>query len=233
MTIGGNNPIPSQVGGGPTRFELALKALKNVVGKGGSGQSDEEIEAYWRRSRALGLVAIHQDEAAALQMFPHLATDLISAHEEILGTFPAPEESDQERREENVGRWIRTGNVADPRLREALLAIDSRLDLQFPTLEDSSTTMHGRTIGQPLEPFNLAVPTTVGTSYPNYSTGYFAWVLFDLGGAAPNESEKRIVEEVKQLLTELLPAWVAFAFIYDPGEFILDTSLLDVTGFGS
>lgn len=229
MSLGGNNPFPFQVGGGPSKFERAYRALKSAVGKGGSSIDEEGIEAYWRRARALGLVAIHHDESATAQAWPHLATDLISAYEEILGTFPAPNETDEERRQEAVDLWVRRVNGATPRISEKLLELDSRISLLNPAQDTEVTGQHGRTV-QPrdgTEPFDPVGPR-VGTSWPNYSSNFVTRMFFDIGSAVvPTQAEQKTTELAKEVLNENLPAWTFYAIAYATDGFTLDLDLLD------
>ena len=56
---------------------------------------------------------------------------------------------------------------------------------------------------------------------------------FDVGYSGPPlPGDQRVLEQLKDGLRSVLPSWQAFAILTNVG-FILDSSSLDITGFGT
>jgi hypothetical protein len=235
--IGSSNPLPTQVGGSPSRYERTYAALKRLMGDHGVPEDEYEIDALWRQAKSRGLAFIGSyDEHAAMQAFPHTATDLIGDYEEVLG-LPTDEEVPYElRRQEVVPRWVGVPESWSSRLEAQLQAIDGRASLLNIPWVQQSTTQAGRYY-EPFSPVSGEEYDTFGsrrnTLYPNVSSACMAVVKFDIGnGIVPSAQVLRQAEQMKDLMNDILPGDVDFRIVYATG-FYLDSSLLDATGFGT
>jgi len=234
--IGDLNPFPFQVGGGPSRVEAAYLALRKMVGTNGYSAIEDGLEAEWRKCKTMGLVCLGTfDERAAHQAFPHVATDHIILFEEMLGLFPDTTKTDQQRRAVVVPDYTGVPETWYSRLVEQLQRIDSRADVILRPWANTGTTHAGRAF-EPFTPvagFEYSVGDRTFTRFPAASDAHRVQVLFDIGnGAEPSRDILVRTESMKALLNDIIPAWVDFRIVYAIG-FILDTSLLDATGFGS
>ncbi len=253
--IGDLNPFPFQVGGGPSRAESAYETLRKMVGTNGYSAEEGSLEAEWRKSKTMGLVSLGTfDERATNQAFPNVATDHLVLFEQMLSISPDDSKTDQERREVVVPDYTGIPEVWYARLVEQLQLIDGRAALLLPDWASRSTTMGGRAFGNfdavpgfeydavasVLNPAwdgsDPSIPQFIArsfTRFPAASDTHRALVHFALGsGVLPTRDILQKTEVMKNLMNEILPAWVDFRVIYAIG-FILDESLLDATGFGS
>jgi hypothetical protein len=253
--IGDLNPFPFQVGGGPSRAEIAYETLRKMVGTNGYSAEEGSLEAEWRKSKTMGLVALGSfDERATNQAFPHVATDHLVLFEKMLGIVPDETKTDEERRDVVVPDYTGVPEVWYSQLVAQLQRVDERADVLLPTWKTRGVTMPGRAFGafNPVPGFQYDAVASVQnpawspgdtehpeslartfTHFPAASDVHRAIVHFDIGsGVEPSRDINAKVAIMKTMLNELLPAWVDFRIIYAVG-FILDESLLDVTGFGS
>ena len=245
--IGDLNPFPFQVGGSPSRAEAAYLALRKMVGTNGYSRDEESLEAQWRKSKTLGLVALSTfDERATNQYFPDKATDHIILFEEMLGIVTDPTKTDEERRRAIVPDYTGVPETWYSRLVEQLQMIDERADVLTRDWATAGTSMAGRAFGafSPVAGYEYSSRIEIYdpdgtphyrtfTQFPAASDTYRINVLFDIGsGVAPSRDILQRTERMKSLLNDIVPAWVDFRIFYAIG-FILDLSLLDATGFGS
>lgn len=230
MSSGGQNPVPTQVGGGPTRFEQIVDLLKNAVGIGGSALDPETVEHSWRRSKAAGLLAIDKnDERATNQWFPDLATDMIPEYERIFHLVPGPGASEEDRRSAITLEWSRRIRSDSPTITEELEKIDSRLTGQTVPRSQARVSFAGRYFEQ-LDG-GESFGSRKATDYPNFSDDYVEVVLFDIGAATiPTRSHQQTISNVEDQMNRILSAWMDFRVVTGIG-FILDQSPLDVTAF--
>lgn len=232
--IGALNPCPFLVGGGPTNTSKVYFAMRRAVGVGGSANDELGIDGLWRRSRALGVAAASSASTrAAYQFWPAIATDAIPYYARVLGLVQETGEADCEFAARVYSGWVARLQADVPHLLQQLQAVDSRVSILEPVW--TTTTQHGR-VFEPLwaageEP---AFGLTSGYSIaPNYSTDFVLFVQLDVGHTgAPTGGEQRIMEQLRAVLLDVLPGWVDFRILTDTG-FILDTSSLDITGFGA
>lgn len=234
--IGDLNPFPFQVGGGPSRAEAAYLALRKMVGTNGYSSNEESLEAQWRKSKVLGLVALSTfDERATNQYFPDVATDHIVLFEEMLGIVPDDTKTDEERRQVIVPDYTGVPETWYSRLQEQLQLIDERASILTRDWAKTGTTYGGRAF-EPFVPVaGFEYSTGSGrtfTRFPAASDAHRVHVLFDIGSSAPSRDILRRVDNMKALLNDVIPSWMDFRINYAIG-FILDQSLLDATGFGS
>lgn len=218
--VGSLNPVPFQVGGGPTATERAYRILRDAVGEGGSAPNDRGIDGLWRRSRALGLAAATSStRRALLQAFPHLATDLLPYYERILGIHPPTGATDPQRVDVVVEEWTRFAIRSTPELEQALQKIDLRLSLLQITDDTSTTTMGGRV-------FEAHAGASEGPAFglpggfsqlPNFSTRQVVSVRFTLGYAGvPNVADQRVIERARELLRTALGSDTDFTISTGP-----------------
>lgn len=236
-SIGPLNPLPFQVGGGPTSTELAYKALRQAVGEGGSAPNDRGIEGLWRRSKAQGLAAATSHCRRALnQAFPFLATDLLPYYERILGIIPPTGATETARREEVVLLWTRRTSSVVPNLADELQALDTRLTIVQLPHSEAGTAQFGRAFaahedddGNPLEggPYGIERGHALA---PGYSTAQIVHVRFAVGHTGPlTDAELVIVERAKRLLRGLLASDTDFQISVEDGLWHLGVTPI---GFG-
>ena len=240
MSIGGGNPIPFEIGGGPTSSMQVYSSLKQMVGIGNSAQ-DGTIEAAWRMAKARALEAVMDDRRAVLQNWPKTLTDTIPEWEEVFG-IPIDESlSDQQRRDQIELRWARQIESAAPQLELQIKSINPDFELFHNDFRYSLTTVPARgfqdhLVGSP----DADGPAFVNpgwdnnrkfTNYHNCSTEFICVVKLNLS-ASPSNEESRQIQQVKDLLNEVLPSWVDFSIFSVVGT-LLDQMILDLTAFGS
>jgi hypothetical protein len=209
----GLNPLPFQVGGGPTATAKAYRVTRNAVGVGGSAQNDLGIEGLWRRCRAKGLAAATSSyRRAILQLDPHLATDFLPYYERILGEVPAPGDAPATRADVVGEEWTQRLDAALPAIADELARIDGRLTLLTKDQDHVGTAQFGRAFGAHLP--SLEGPAFGGPGYalyPAWSTNFTVHVRFAVAHDGPyTESEGRVVERVRAYLRDVLPSWVDF-----------------------
>lgn len=232
--LGKGNPIPFQIGGGPSSTERAHKAIKDSVGIGGSSP-DGTIRDAWFLSRARGLAAAFADGRAAYQSWPDTATDHLPVFEEILGRFPAPGESDQSRRNALTTLWTAINSAVRSEIDAALDLIDSDFVVKDVLRDRTIITQNGRAFEDetPADPDASGPPFVFAkqTDWPNYSTEMKCYVELAKTGSTTTKI-LRDIEAAKQVLRDRLPSWVDFVIFMDEG-FILDDDQLDVGAFGT
>lgn len=233
--IGGGNPVPHKIGGGPSDAVQAYDALKAAVGVGGSG-ADGSLEAEWRMARARGLAASMADERAAMQAWPDTATDHIPVYEELLAEYAAPGESEQDRRVAITDGWTSVVSAASPALEAKLKEIDSRFVLVATSRDNARTTAHGRGF----EDFSPSDPSACGPAFgggrkstliPNYSSDFVCLVNLPFSGP-PSLGDLNAIERAKALLADSLPSWIDFQISSNLAGFVLDVDVLDLGAFG-
>jgi hypothetical protein len=235
--IGRRNPVPFQVGGGPSRIERAMRALERMQGDHGYSTDEDSIESLWRECRAAGHATIESfDERATLQYWPHTATDNVPVFEEMLGIDADPTEALEVRRQEIVPLYTATPEAWFSAISARLEEIDSRASLLTVPWVQGVTTQAGKLFeafspisGEQFDPLS----SRKVSEYPNFSTAARATVLLDIGnGVAPSSEVIRISEQLVETLDRVLPSELEIRIIYATG-FFLDSSLLDATGFGT
>lgn len=209
------NPLPFQVGGGPTPKSRAYQVIRQAVGKGGSAENDRGIDGLWRRARAEGLAAATSaPRRAILQAFPFLATDLLPYYERVLGFVADPDESEATRRDRVVERWTEKPIQSWPELEDALQAIDARVTISMPADAVETVGQAGRVFDSHVAGLGgpwFALPGGC-SELPNYSTRQTIRVRFTLGyTGVPKPSDQAIIERVKARLRAALPTDVDFA----------------------
>lgn len=232
---GWDNPWPLEWGGGRTLVEKHYDFLRKAPGRGGVAVDEEEsIDALWRQAKANAMAALEAfSERALSEAFPNRATSLLPYYEWLCG-IPVPQgANNEERRAEASRRYTFEVPASVPALSDELTAIDPRLSILDIPWDQVETTYEGRAF----EDFASAEPYGGGrksTITPNYSTSFDVVVLFDLSatGGVPTPDDARIIDRVKDYLADVLPSWVEFRVISSVG-FILDSSPMDITGFGS
>ncbi len=235
--IGDLNPFPVQIGGGPSRAETVYNSLRKMMGANGYCADEDSFEAEWRKCKSLGLACLSSfDERAANQAFPNTATDHIPLFEEMLG-LPIDElRTPEERRQDITPEYIGVPMAWWSELDRQLKRIDIRASLVVRLWENAGTTIRGRAFQAYIpDPGFEYDPLGVSrfTQYPAVSDMYRANVLYDIGnGQTPDKTILDRTTRIKSLLPKVLPAWVDYSIVYSIG-FVLDTSLLDATGFGT
>ena len=225
------NPFPLEFGGSPTLTERIYRSLRGAVGEGGSALDDEgTIDGVWRQARASALAAAASSgERALINAFPGHATDLLPYYERLLAIVPENEDDVPSRRQEAELRWTREIQSAVPQL----LADLQRIDPRFTILETPHDQAIETRLGRAFEDYAGTLPFGGGrrsTRFANFSTEFMLFVLFDLGnGVLPGPVETRLLRQAADHLNDVLSGWVLFQVASADG-FILDTSLLDLTG---
>lgn len=234
--LGKGNPIPFKIGGGPSNTEQANTVLKQSVGIGGTSP-DGTIRAEWFLAKARGLAASMSDERALNQSFPDLATDFLPVYEEILGTPPAPDDSDQDRRNQNTTLWTLSNTSVTDDLETALQEISENTSIENISRTVTTVTQIGRAFQDetPGDPDASGPPFNIGkqTEWPNYSNEMRCYVNYGVSGT-PTALDFKKVEESKNILRDRLPAWVDFQVAQNStgsAGFLLDIDLLDLGAF--
>lgn len=225
--------------GGDARHERIYRAMRSAVGKGGSAVDEANaIESLWRFVRAKAIAAIStRMELAALEAFPDRATELLPYYERLLVVLADPEATDDDRREA-VAELYSLQIASDlPDVDAALKRIDARFALTATDPLTATSTVVGRAFddygrGEPFVPDDaeaFAIERR-STAFPNYSSEFVAFVLFELGdGVLPSSTDRRAMAAGRRLLGELLPAHNDLVLATHRG-FTLDVSRLDLTG---
>lgn len=233
--IGGGNPFPLELGGGPSSSEKMYQSLKDAIGIGAAGD-DGTMDADWRMAQARGVSAASNVQRAVNQGWPHLATDFIEVYEGIF-YLVAGDLSDEERRQKVVDRWTRSIDASGPGVEADLQGIDPLFSVVAPDHEISTVTNFGRGF-EDVDPNGAGScgPAFGGnrssTAWPNYSTEFKSYVQYDLTSGEFTQEAKRRMERAKEVLCEVSPAWVDFVIFVGSAGFILDQSLLDAGAFG-
>jgi hypothetical protein len=221
MPLGSNNPLPFRVGGGPTPTQRAYETLRQAVGEGGSAPNDRGIEGLWRRSEAKGLAAgASHCRRALLQAFPHLATDLLTYYERILGIIPETNATEAQRRVVVTEAWTKRAASDTPTLAERLDAVDPRFSIIESPHEQAATVQDGRVFG-PLATDLEEPPFVLERGHvqcPAYSSDQVVRVLFAVGHTGPlTSAELAIVERARAVLRDALPTTSDFSIAVDSG----------------
>lgn len=227
---GWSNPFPVVFGGAPTSTERVYDALRGAVGIGGAARDEDSLEAIWRQCKARAIAAgLSFDERAALQAFPHLATDALPYYERsLLDRQRDPEDTDQDRRVRLAAKWTdeRGGSHSD--ILAGLTAIDSRFSVLSVSDADTTTTVLGRAYEDlaGTEPFGGGRKATL---FPNYSTHFVLTAVLALGGGSLGPAERRLIAEAQDFLADNLTAWDGIQVAVDADGFELDVDVLDYT----
>lgn len=239
-SLGWHSVLPLDLGGDPSPAERAFNYLRRAIGEGASPVDATGIEQLRQECIAIGLSCIAEfDERATLQYFPNLAIDAIPWFEELLKIAPPPNALIQERREEITRKFVELVSSEIPNLQTRLTELDPRLVVQNIPWEKAITVQPGRAFQKyrfnlsdtdDTEDFNLG-PTgsRTWTEFPMFSSHEVVVILYDLGsGVAPGRTERKIISQVRELLTDALPSFEDFQIITEVG-FIAGVSL---TGYG-
>lgn len=226
----GWNAFPREFGGGKSLEQKAYETLRDSEGIGGWDPDEENsIDSLIRYSQALGHAAAESFiEAAARQVYPHLATDHIPVLEDILGIVQQDGDDEELRRRRVATEWVRVVSGVVQDIRAELQEIDERFDTLDVDWENEISTE----IGKPFERLDGAdafdsIGGRMSTGLPNYSSEFVLRVIFDLGsGVMPNEEELAKIEQAKFVIRRAIPSWMTFSLGTELG-FILDTSRLD------
>lgn len=231
--IGGLNPLPLRIGGGPTNASKAYGMIRRAVGEGGSARDDRGIDGLWRRSRAKGLaVASSAVRRALLQAIPQYATDFLPSYERAHGLVPSADATDTERRDAATRERRARLSAVYGTLEDDLKRIDSRFWLYEQNPDLAVTTVPGRAFeahaGAP-EGAAWGGPRPY-TEVPAYSTHDVCYVLFNVGyasGLVP--ADAALKAQAERRLRVLLPSWVSFTILVGT-TFIVDVFPVDMIG---
>lgn len=234
--IGGKSPLPYAVGGGPSSTEQLYDALKQMVGKGGSAD-EQTIESEWRLAKARTVAAGEAMVRALYQGIPPLSTSFIPVWEIVLGILTNEALSDEERRQTITDRLAGQIEANTPDLTTQLQEIDPLFSILPAQSDPARVTVSARAF-EDFDPDDseAAGPAFGGgrtfTSFPNFSDWFICVVQYTIPSGTLTGEQANRISRAKELLNEVLPAWVDYRIISDVG-FILDQSLLDIGAFGS
>lgn len=234
--LGWQNPLPAQIGGGPTDGELIHEGLRKSVDPDAVGPYGG-IEDLWRQCKATAIAAAHGVfERAALQAVPGLATDKLATYERVL--YLPGADTDAERREEVAAAWSRVPAADIPSIRLELARISPQLDVVLLDPSLYVVVQFGKQlaprVGGP--PFGSgAMAGKRSALFPNYSTAFVVFVRYTLA-AGETMIPLLVRDNVRRYLNETLSAWDSWELSAN-APFYLDggpdgTSLLDQTAFG-
>ena len=229
--LGPFGQFPLALGGGKPRalraFEQIRRALGNATAAGG-------IDELIRRAEAKGLAASTTHRRRAVrQAFPRLSRDALGYYERAMYRTPRPGEPAATRAATVSALGNTRPDATIARIEESLSRLDQRFSVAAPTWSSETTTVAGRTFAPlypGLEP-TFGPPWHRSSPAPNYATTFRVRVLFAVGYAGQLLPEDaRLLERAKTELRRLVPSWVTFSVLTSAGGFILDESLLDITG---
>lgn len=240
--FGDFSPFPFDFGDDPSPEEAIYGMLRRAGGDGFASEDTIEvttIDGLWYAAQAAGLSAIESvEEAAHWQGFPLTATDELATYERILGITPPVGAALEERRVEVIERWTLTIGADYPSIRLAVFpGIDPAGISQVvdPSHTQAGTIIHGKIYDAIGAPASFAGGTRCSL-FPNFSDDHVVTAIVMGGGPVlPEGLVGRLKQEIEEHLDEQLPAWNDFRVVTDVpfGGFTLDSSLLDVTGFGA
>lgn len=221
-----------------TEHERMYRALRAIVGKGGSAVDDSGIEGLWRSVRAAAIArCASKGRLAALQAFPDQASELLPYYERLLLITADDGDAVEDRQTEAAERY--TLQIASdlPSVEASLARIDARFSLVVTDPELSCSTVHGRAFedfdrAEPFVPDDEAAFSLQrrSTEYPNYSSEFTFYALLELGdGAVPDDADRRAMLAARRLLADLMPAHEDLVMINHLG-FTVGVSALDYTG---
>lgn len=233
--LGWQNGLPLELGGGTSRTEDIYNALRGALGSA-PGPKDG-IEDLWRQAKAasIGGVVI-ATERAALQAFPHVATDALPRYESILGLVATGTET--ERRAAAAAAWVVDQLADQPSVTASLDVIDAAFYLGNTPDGQTTSVQVGRQFGDRpnLGGWAQLASGRQSSAWGNFSDDFVLRAYYALsGGLLSIPSAKQSAAE--RYLNTVLPAWVDYTIATADG-FYLDggadgTSLLDQTAFGS
>lgn len=228
---GWKNPMPALVGGAPAATEQVYLALRVAVGPYGCS-TEGTFEDMWRAAKATALAAAASIyERAFNNAFPSRSTDWLPYFERVLGVVPPEGSNATQRRIVVTALWNARSDASGPAMQDQLQAIDSRFQTIRVDPANALVTWWGRAI-EPYDgsdPMGLAGP---GTEFPACSSHNRLHALMELGsGVLPTGEEADAIQAANNLMGDVLPAWCDHQVATHIG-FVLDESLLDVTGFG-
>ena len=240
--LGGQNPLPFQLGGGASLSERIYTVLRRAAGERAGGSPIEPqggIADAWRWAKAKAIAAVLSgDERAFSQAFPGLATDRLELFEAILGLAQAP--TDAERAAACLAAWTASIAADIPSLTADLQKIDPHVTVDPVDYAQGTTTNLGKMFGGlpgAGQPYFGSPTVSHGPSSaaPNYSSDFVCHVRYTMPAGMLTPPVDKLAA-LKDRLQTVLPSWCGFV-IYTSTGFYLDggadgTSLLDITAFG-
>ncbi len=227
MPLADENPLPFQLGGGPTPSQAIYAALKSAVGKGGSADPGTTRE-LWRRLIAIGVSQIAQvKDLAIAQAFAASMGPALPAWERML---LLPTLATDVARRALVGATItQKGGSTGPELSRGLQAVDPQFSIITLPWAQAITSIPGRWLaplpgsGDPTFGTTRTGASPYAQAAPGFSDSLVERVLYTL---APGVTEIPIASlaGAAAFLNDALPWWKS----YDIGT--LDTHG-GVTGF--
>jgi hypothetical protein len=206
--------MPLELGGQTSHIENIYAALRSAVGKGGSAQDENGLEASWRAAKAQAIAAsVDAYERAVLQALPAHATEHIPVYERLLGIAPGADQNDEDRRLAVVAAWVARVLSTWGDLREAVQAISTKLDLEDTDYDLAVVALLGRMFPE------YGDEATGVPAFPNYSSEFVVRVTYLLDtGETAIPSLVRIA--VQELMNSSLPAWVDFVMLHKHDPFV-------------
>jgi hypothetical protein len=232
--FGWANSLPLELGGQTSHIANVYAALRSAVGRGGSAQDENGLEATWRAAKA-EVIAASADayERAVLQALPSHATEHIPVYERVLGIAPGGDQNEEDRRQAVVAAWVGQIGATMTDIETALQAISTQFALDELPEDESVVAMFGRMFpayGSESE----GVP-----QYPNYSSDFVVRAIYTLA-SGETSIPAAIRSAAKRPLNSSLPAWMDWVILQDTSPatgLICDGesvgSVLDFTPLGS
>jgi hypothetical protein len=232
--FGWSNSLPLELGGQSAHIANVYAALRSAVGKGGSAQDENGLEATWRAAKAQVIAAsVDAYERAALQALPSHATEHIPVYERVLGTAPGSDQNEEDRRQAVVAAWVGRVLATMVDIERSLQAISTQFALEELDSDDSVVAMFGKMFPNYGDEA-LGVP-----AYPNYSSEFVVRAIYTLS-SGETAIPQLYRAAAATLLNAVLPAWVDWVILQDTSPatgLICDGesvgSVLDFTPLGS
>lgn len=235
-SFGDFNGFPYEFGDDPSSEESIFMMLRRAGGDGFAADDTLDVstlDGLWFAAQAAGLAAVESvEEAAHWQGFPSTATDEIEGYEKVLGVVPPIGASLEERRAVVVDLWTERILADFPSLIGEIGEVTDQAQVIEPAHFAAGTTMAGKVYEAMGSPGLFHAGRTC-SNYPNFSDDHVVTVRLVGGGPVlPEGLVGRWKAAIEDELDRRLPAWNDFRVVTDIG-FVLDSSLLDVTGFGA
>lgn len=236
------NPMAFEIGGGPSAQEQIYAAIKSAVGEGNSADGGvyDTIAEAWRFAKSRGLAIYLADDRAIAQHTPVTASDKLATFERLLGVHFSKGVTQEARRAALIEKYTYEIDDTTAGLLAALQKINPAVEIQRLGRELGRESQFGRAFEDydpnsfkasgPAFAMHHAPAGDKCTLFANYSSDFVLLVQSPIVLASFGEHDKHILEQLKNLLNENLPAWVDFRLYVNCG-FILDQDLLDATVF--
>lgn len=226
MRIGGLSPFPIRLGGGPSTTEVVYRSLNDQLGTA-YDTSDESTVTAETMSEARAIAAAWSaNRRLSYQWDPRRLTDMLSRWERIFGVVPLPTDSEEDRRNRLVPKFLALAAPIYATIWDACSNIlgDAFISVEYTTAAQAHSQWPGST-----------------PAVANGWTSSLAHILVRCANYADIgmtwQQELTLIGQCRATLNDMLPADVTFDFAgynsLGQNNFLLDEPNLDWLSFGS